>query len=214
VSTAQATIIDVAAPFSAPEQAAAWLGRAGENELAADLAVLNEMLHAHRVTAADPHMRPVSRDRALVARIGFGEGEQVADGRWSEARELIAGGRRQRRVSVLSPSVRLAAVLGGRERPLVAEELTLRARLDLDLGRHREAALQLLIALDAALAELDGESALAGRLEELRERRAEVEAAARTARGGALSDGERESVASALGRLEAAFRARAAARPS
>ena len=55
---------------------------------------------------------------------------------------------------MLHPQARLAAVLGARERPLACEELALRARLDLDHGREREAALQLLVALDAALAEL------------------------------------------------------------
>ena len=60
---------------------------------------------------------------------------------------------------MLTPQARLAAVLSARERPLVCEELTLRARLDLDHGRGREAALQLLVALDAALAELQADPA-------------------------------------------------------
>ena len=60
----------------------------------------------------------------------------------------------QRRARVLHPQARLAAVLGAREPMLACEELALRARLDLDHGREREAALQVLVALDAALAEL------------------------------------------------------------
>jgi hypothetical protein len=214
VATARATVIDAAAPLADATEAAAWLGRAGEEELSASLAVLDDVLHAYRVVAADPHVRPVSRTQALVARVGFGEGEEVADGRWTEARELIPAVPRRRRVAALGPPARLAAVLGGREHPLVCEELTLRARLDLDRGRDREAALQVRLALDAAVAELADDPALAQRVEELRGWREEIAAAAQTALTGPLADDEREQVAFALGRIEAAFRARAAARPA
>jgi hypothetical protein len=213
VPTARTTIIDVAAPFTGTEQARAWLKRVGEDDLAADVAVLNRALHAHRLVTADPHVNPVSRGQALVARVGFGEGVQVAFGKWTEARELIAGAPRRRRRAMLVPHARLAAVLGGRDRPLVSEELALRARLDLDHGRHREAALQMLIALDAALAELQGDAAateLADRLDELRGERDPIAAAAQAALAGPLSPAERETVAFALGRIEAAFRARTA----
>ena len=53
-----------------------------------------------------------------------------------------------------APEERFAALLGGRESPLAAEELVLRARADLDAGRPREAALQARVALEALLAEL------------------------------------------------------------
>jgi hypothetical protein len=148
-----------------------------------------------------------------VARVGFGEGEEVAHGRWSEARELIAGSRRHRRTAALAPHARLAAVLGGREQPLVAEELALRARLDLDNGRDRAAALQVRVALDAAVAELAGEPALAERVDELHDWRDAVAAAASTALTSSLSGEERETVAYTLGRIESLFRARAVARP-
>ncbi len=136
------------------EHAAAWLKRAGEPELAAGLAVLNRALHAHRLAAADPWAHGVGREDALVARLGYGAGEQVADGHWTDARELIDPGPRQRRTRIPAAQARLAALLTGRERALACEELALRARLDLDERRDREAALQVLIALDAALAEL------------------------------------------------------------
>ena len=48
-----------------------------------------------------------------------------------------------------APDERFAALLGAREQPLVAEELVLRARMDLDAGRPREAALQARVALEA-----------------------------------------------------------------
>jgi hypothetical protein len=103
-------------------------------------------------------------------------------------------------------------VLGARERPLACEELTLRARLDLDHGRVREAALQVLVALDAAVAELatdPGAQGFEDRLAELRGQREAIAIAAQAALGGALSDSELESVSFTLGRIESALRARA-----
>jgi len=214
VTTGRATVIDVDAALETSEQAQAWLDRAGEDELAADLAVLNRMLHAFRLVTADPYVNVVRRQQLLVARIGYGAGEQVADGLWTDARRLIARPGRQRRATVLQPQARLAAILGGRELPLACEELALRARLDLDNDREREAALQLLVALDAALAELPVDPtgpALQERLAELRAQRDAVTAAAQSALAGPLSPAERQTVEFVLGRIDAALRARAVA---
>jgi hypothetical protein len=200
VQTTRATIIDVGDPLPDSERAAAWLGRAGEPELAAGLAVLNRALHAHRVASADPRAHGVGRSDALVARIGYGAGEEVADGLWTDARELIDPGPRRRRSRIPADQARLAALLTGRERALACEELVLRARLDLDEGREREARLQVRYAFDAALAELPADAAaaaLAERVEELR-----------TLSAG-LASADLDDLSSALGRLEAALRARA-----
>jgi hypothetical protein len=204
----------VGEPFADERQAAAWLATAGEAELAADVAVLNRALHAYRLAVADPYLSPVGRHQALVARIGYGVGEQVAAGRWTEARELIAPSPRRRRVKMLQPQARLAGVLGGREDALACQELTLRARLDLDHARDREAALQVLVALDAAIAELSRDPAapvLGDRLDQLRAQRDRIADVAQAALLGGLAPGDREAVELALGRIEAALRARAAA---
>jgi len=214
VTTGRATIVDVGQPFDDADRAAAWLSGAGEDELTADLAVLNNALFAFRLITADPYQGPISRHQALVARIGYGAGEQVADGLWTDARELVATAPRQRRAKVLHPQARLAAVLGGRERVLACEELALRARLDLDQGRDREAALQVLVALDAALAELPAdptESALSDRLDELRGQRDAIAVAGQAALAGSLPQSDRDVVAFTLDRIEAALRARAVA---
>jgi hypothetical protein len=214
VQTTRATVIDVGAPMASDAEAQTWLRDAGEPELAADLEVLNRALHAFRLVIADPHVREIRREQALVARIGFGAGEQVAEGQWTEARELVPAEPRRRRMRVLTPQARLAAILSGREQALACEELALRARLDLDAGREREAALQLLVALDAALAELANDPAapvLAERLEELRTQREPVRTAAQTALARPLSPAQRNAVEHALGRIEAALRARAVA---
>jgi hypothetical protein len=221
VTTGRATVIDVGRPLADEPAARAWLSAAGEDDLLAGLAVLNRALHAFRLVTADPYVPPVGSRHALVARLGFGAGEEVADGLWTAAREVApTGGPRRRRAGrrALAPQARLAAVLGAREAPLVSEELTLRARLDLDHGRSREAALQLLVALDAALAELAagppaGEHAadLAERLAELRSRRDAVGAAAQAALAGPLDADQLASVSLTLARVEAALRARASA---
>jgi hypothetical protein len=204
-------VIDVGAPLADEMQASSWLAKAGEQQLERDLSVLNRALHAFRVATADEYLNPVGRERLLVARVGYGLGEQVADGLWTDARELIAAVRRQRRSKLLHPQARLARLLGGREQPLVCEELVLRARLDLDHQRPREAALQVLIALDAAIAELASDpyaDVLESRIEELREQRDPVADAAQAALAGPLDKTDQEAVDFALERIEAALRAR------
>ncbi len=212
VSTGRATVIDVGEPFGDTETARTWLGAAGEDELAAGLRVLNRALHAFRLVTADPYLHTVGRRQALTARVGYGAGEEVADGLWTGARELVPSTGRSRRARVLHPQARLAAVLGARELSLACEELALRARDDLDHGRDREAALQLLVALDAAVSELSRDptaTSLRDRLTELRGQREPAAAAAQAALGGPVSETERETVAFTLGRIEAALRARA-----
>jgi hypothetical protein len=217
VTTARATIIDVGHPLADEPAARAWLDDAGEDDLRRGLAVLNRALHAYRLATADPYLSPAGRAQALVARVGFGAGEEVADGVWTAARELLTDHRpanRPRRRRALEPQARLAALLGARATPLAGEELTLRARLDLDHGRPREAALQLLVALDATLAELGGgehAAALSDRLAELRGRREAVAGAAQAALAGSLTDDQLATVTATLERVEAALRAHAAA---
>src|SRR4051794_10225325 len=159
VPTTRATVIDAAA-LPDDEAATSWLAGADLETLAADaLARLNRVLHAHRVAAADPYGGELSLAHALVVRVGHGEGEQVADGRGSAAREGAPLDEKRRgrrnRTAALRPQERLAALLGGRDVALACEVLALRARSDLDADRFREAALQLRVAFEAALAELE-----------------------------------------------------------
>ncbi len=214
VSTARATVIEVVERFESEPEAVRWLGAVGEAELQAGIAVLNRALHAFRLVTANPYVNSVDRRQAVVARVGYGAGEEVADGRWSDARELPAPSGHLRRRRVLEPQARLAAVLGAHDSELVCEELTLRARLDLDHGRLREATLQLSIALDAAIAELSADPrapVLADRLVELGAARDQVSAAVQAAFSGDSLEGERAVIEATLARVEAALRARAAA---
>jgi hypothetical protein len=215
VPTGRATLIHVEAPLPDEAEAAQWLKAVDEDTLRRDLVTINDVLHRFRLIMADPYSPMIGRGNLLVARIGFGAGEQVSDGRWNQAASLELPRKFiQRRSKVLEPQARLAASLGGREQSLVCEELALRAQLDVEAGRYREAALQVLVALDAAIAELALDPRaeyLAERLSDLRARRASITAAAQTALGGALSAEQAQAVSETLARIEAVLRARAVA---
>jgi hypothetical protein len=198
VPTARATVVRPA-PFESRDDADAWLAAAGKGAVSEALAVLNRALHAHRVSAATPHPSDLSPERALVARVGYGDGEAVAGGRYEAARELPRPRRRTRR-SMEAPEERFAAILGGRERVLACEALVLCARADLDAGRTREAALQARVALEALLAELPGTD-LAGE-------RGPVGEAANGALRGELSEESAAALADAVEGMENALKRR------
>jgi hypothetical protein len=202
------TVID-AVPVDDEGAAAEWL-RGVET---AESATVARLFAAYRVATADALAGDIDPARALAVRVGYGTGDEVAEGRWTSARELPVPERPEpRRRSRHRPAERLAALLSGRDAALACEELTLRARADCDRGRHREAALQLEAALTAALAELSGwvsHGDIAARLDELRGYAGSVAAAAAAAREGRLDGEAVEAVSAALARLEAALRARA-----
>jgi hypothetical protein len=203
VPTARATVVRPE-PFGSREEASRWLATVRANdsamteELEEALGVLNRALRAHRAATADPWVGEVSADRALVARIGYGRGEAVAEGRFGEALELPRPGARRVKRSMEAPEERFAALLGAREQALVGEELVLRARADLAAGRPREAALQARVALEVLVGELPGAA-----LDELR---ASVAAASSAALRGELSGAETASIEEAVRAMEAALR--------
>jgi hypothetical protein len=205
VPTSRATLV-APEPFGGgEEEARAWLqGLRGDKDRAADeleraVRRLNRVLHAQRVAAADPYARDVAADGALVARVGYGSGEEAADGRFAEAWELPRERRRTRR-SMEAPEERFAAILGGRDQALACEELVLRARADLDAGRVREAALEARVALEALLAEL------AGGANELAELRGPVGDAANAALRGELEGDAAARLLDAVESMEQALR--------
>jgi hypothetical protein len=204
-----ATLIG-ASPLGGEDVAEHWLERADLTaEVHAAVAVLNTVLHAERLVRADPFVREIAAEQALAIRVGYGQGEEVADARALPPEATAPG----KRAHALRPQERFAALLAGRDVALAAEELTLRARLDLDRGRTREAALQLRVALEAALAELQAWShhaEMATRLDELRAERATVGAIANRALEGGLDAIQIEDLARVLRRLEAALTARVA----
>jgi hypothetical protein len=205
VPTARATIVRPE-PFGSREEAARWLAALRSNdsamreELDSALRTLNRALRAGRAAAADPWLGEVSAERALVARIGYGRGEAVAEGRYGEALELPRAGARGVKRSMEAPEERFAALLGARSEALVGEELVLRARADLAAGRPREAALQARVALEALIAELPSGSDALGEL------RASVAAVSSAALRGELGAAETASIEEAVLAMEAALR--------
>jgi hypothetical protein len=217
----RATAIRAFAPFLDPAGAARWLDEACEAEDTIDILVsegltlLNRALHAQAVAAANPtskaELEAESAERVLI---GIGSGEEVADGRFTEAREIDTRprtSRRRRREEELRPQERVAAVLRGRERLDTCETLLLRARADLDANRDREAALQLRVGLEALLVELKGALADPDHEEDmgaLNERRSEIGDAANSALQGDLSDQQRLQVEELLKLSERVLRRR------
>jgi hypothetical protein len=189
VPVARATLIH-AEPLGSPDEGERWLARLRDDadaldaEVDAALRELNAVLRVHRAAAEDPYVREVRRSVANAVRVGYGSGDLVADGKFASAYELPEEARqRGRAADAMAPLERLAAVLSGTEDIAVAEELVLRARLDIDGGRLREAALQARIALEALLASIDGDDATA-----LAAHRGRVGEAANAALRGHLDD--------------------------
>jgi len=204
VPTSRATIAR-SQPFGSEEEAATWLADADlEAERDAAIAVLNRALRAQRAAAADPYVAEVSADRALVVRVGYGSGEDVAEGRFGEAVELPRSGGRRVKRSMEAPEERFAALLGGREDVHPAEELVLRARADLNAGRPAEAALQCRVAIEAVLALLS-DHADAARVEPHREA---VAAAANDALRGAIAAGRAAALEDAVAAMEQVLKRR------
>ena len=198
LALSRVTAIRANEPFESEADAAEWLedavasGDSIDSVIGEGLALLNRALHAHTAASADPLGTELRISAAASVRIGHGSGKEVAASRFSAARDVdvrAGASPRRRRDEELRPQERLAAILGGRERVDACETLTLRARADLDAGRRREAALQLRIALEAMLVELDGALTDPDHDEdmgELQERRGEAGDAANAALKGEL----------------------------
>lgn len=191
------TAIRANEPFDSEADAAEWLEEAVASEDSVDsvidegLALLNRALHAHTAASADPLGAELRTSAAASVRVGHGSGKEVAASRFSAAREVdvrAGASPRRRRDEELRPQERLAAILGGRERVDACETLILRARADLDAGRRREAALQLRIALEAMLAELDGALTDPGHDEDMSELEARKGAAGQAANAALRGD--------------------------
>jgi len=206
VPLTRVTLVRSDHPFASDDEAARWLGQVGSDDEAADdlvaesFAQLNRALHAGTVAAGDPHPQAFAPARAAAVRIGYGSGEQVADGGFASADDIdVHGGKskRHQRDETLRPQERVAAILGGREQLDACETLILRARADLDAGRYREAALQLRVGLAALLTELPSVLDDPGHNEDLaalEARRDEVSGATEAASKGNLTVSQQEMV--------------------
>lgn len=155
----RATVITPLA-LGSEEDAERWLEKtSGDAEARAALrdralGLLNRALHVSAASAGSPHLPAISPAAAVAVRIGYGGGDDLIAGRWRDSRELPADLPRRVQTDGLGAQGRVAAVLGGSDAMDACETLVPRARLDLDAGRLREAALQIRVGLEALLAEI------------------------------------------------------------
>jgi hypothetical protein len=218
---ARATLVRAFEPFADEGEAKAWMQATSVSEerldalLADATASLNRALHTHAVAGGDPSPQAIAPERAVAVRVGYGIGPELADGAFSEAREVDPsrgfGSRRQQRDADLRPQQRIAAVLGGRERLDTCETLLLRARADLEAGRNREAALQLRVGLEAFLLELKDALNDSGHAEDmatLEARRTEAGDAANAALAGDLTPTQLKAVEDMTATCERVLRRR------
>lgn len=125
------------------EAGSAWLKetirdrKRGTEQLRDATRIVNRALSALRAEARDPLVQEVGATKALAIRIGHGTGDELAEGRWTEASQLPPA--RRGRLDEVEPQSRVAAVLAGRDEVHPAETLMLRARLDAQHGRDAEA---------------------------------------------------------------------------
>lgn len=157
------TVIFSDRPFATENLAERWMRKTVKEpeafaEALADASrLVNKALHAHSISTQNPYIPQLSPSEAVAARIGHGLGHELAEGNFSQATELpTAPPSRRRRQDQVAPQERVAAILGGRENANACETFVLRARLDFDAGRYREATLGLSVAVETMLIEMDG----------------------------------------------------------
>jgi len=130
-------------PLADPSSGSDWLKETlrsrerGARELRDATRIINRALNAVRAEARDPLVQEIGATKALAIRLGHGTGDELAEGRWSEASQLPHQPRG--RLDDVDPQSRVAAVLAGSADIHSAETLIQRARLDVQQGRDAEA---------------------------------------------------------------------------
>lgn len=196
--------------FDSDDAAAAWLAEvAGDDEMSAGLSgetcrTLNRAIQAHRVAAPDPYAADLHPAAAVAVRFGYGTGDEVAEGRWSEAFELAEAKRRGLRSALIDgvgAQERVAAVLGGRDEVGAEESLLLAAELAAAERRNGEAALAAATAANALAASPRAGAGVAEAVAETSQLRKEALA------GRAIADQELREALRGLRRAVRALRA-------
>jgi hypothetical protein len=129
--------------FDDTSSGSAWLKETlrsrerGMQELRDATRIVNRALNALRAEARDPLVQEIGATKALAIRMGHGTGDELAEGRWTEASQLPQ--QQRGRLDDVEPQSRVAAVLAGRDDVHPAETLMQRARLDVQHGRDAEA---------------------------------------------------------------------------
>lgn len=200
VPVSRVTVVD-ADPLDAADPDR-WLADA-DADAAVDeaLTVIRRLAQVNAVAGGEPRPRPLRWRDLTRALLAYGSGYEGADGTWSSHRMVTVPADEAHRVRRsgrgLGNEERLADLLSGRDPVLAAERLSLRVQHDLDAEHYREAALQLRIAVEAAIAELEPWREAANvdaALTKLRASRGAVAETATAAVRGGLTDDQVETV--------------------
>lgn len=211
VPVSRVTVID-ADPLDAPDPDA-WLAEHDADDAVDDaLAVVRRLAHVNAIAGGEARPRPLRWRDLTRAVLAYGSGYEGADGTWSSHRTVTVPADEPHRVRRsgrgLGNEERLADLLSGRDPVLAAERLSLRVQHDLDAEHFREAALQLRIAVEAAIAELEPwreAPHVDAALTELRGTRGAVAEAATAAVRGGLTDEQVETVRAIAATLQSAL---------
>lgn len=126
---------DVANTRDSPERQGEWVGEA--------IAIINQAIRGHRASCGDPYFSEIMLGDARAIRIGYGTPRDVGHAGWEYAFDATGSSARLGHYEKSAPAEVVAAVLAGHPVVIDADELLLRALLDLDQGRRDCAALQL-----------------------------------------------------------------------
>ena len=164
VTVSVITVIRADQPFDGETAAEAWLDRLDDPDFTGDMlddaiATLDRVRAADAGSSGVPFGTPTEVGSIIAARVGYGEGDQVASGRFLQALDVDARGgtgeKRRQRLARNGPLARTAAVLGGREKTAACEVLIPRIRLDLKTGNEGAARLMAAAAIGATISELE-----------------------------------------------------------
>ena len=165
VTVTTVTLVRAHDPLGSESEAREWLARLEDDEFIQalfdeTLASIDRALAAEAAATGRPYAQSPALDQILAAKIGFGDGDHVADGRFTEAFEVDARGGtaspRRELIGRTRPLARIAAILGEKDRAAACEFLVPRVRADLDAGRVLAAGLAIETAARATVVELDG----------------------------------------------------------
>jgi len=151
-------------PFEHGAAAESWLEQLEDSDFTGELlddavATLDRARAADAAASGTPFGTPTLIGSLLAARVGYGDGDQVASGRFLEAWDVDARGgtssKRRERAARTGSLARTAAILGGRDQADACEVLLPRIRLDLGCGNLAAACLMIGPAVSATISELE-----------------------------------------------------------
>lgn len=164
VSVTVVTVILADQPLESEAAGDGWLDRFDDSDLTGDqldeaVATLDRVRAADAAASGVPVGAPTRLDQVLAGRIGYGEGDQVASGRFLDAVDVDARGdtenKRRERAARTGATARTAAILGGRDTAGACEVLIPRIRFDFDSGNQEAALAMIAPAIEATIAELE-----------------------------------------------------------